>query len=144
MANRSVYLELKGSQEYVIKVNDLVYRTTENEIELNLTEERNTISVSTALDCQGIFNEQILLGSELVLYPNPVINGELSIKLPNSNTNAPIEVTVYSDNGMQVLSKQVSSLGGNFRLDIDGIVPGVYTLRINTKEKSYYTRIIKK
>jgi len=144
MANRSVYLELKGSQEYVIKVNDLVYRTTENEIELNLTEERNTISVSTALDCQGIFNEQILLGSELVLYPNPVINGELTIKLPNSNTNAPIEVTVYSDNGMQVLSKQVRSQEGKFSLYMDGMVPGVYTLRINSEERSYYSRVIKK
>ena len=144
MANRSVLLDLKGSQEYIIKVNDQIYRTTEDEIELSLSAERNTISVSTALDCQGSFNEQILLGSELVLYPNPVTNGELSIKLPNSNTSGPIKVIVYSDNGRQVLSKQLSLNGGNFSLVLDGVVSGVYTLRIDTEEKSYYSRIIKK
>ena len=144
VANRSVFLELKGSQEYVIKVNGLVYRTTEDEIELNLNEERNTISVSTALDCQGIFNEQILLGSELVVYPNPVINGELTIKLPNSNSSDRIEVILFSDNGRQVLSKQVSSQGGNLKMGMDGIVSGVYTLRINIEERSYFSRIIKR
>ena len=144
MANRTVHLQLNGSTEYHIRVNDVIYRTTDDEIELNLNSDRNTISVSTDLDCQGVFSEEIILRSEIVTYPNPITEGEITVIFPNQNLNGQLEVNLFSDSGRQVQSQLARAQGGTFKLKIDGMAPGVYTLMIKSEEGSYYSRIIKK
>jgi len=144
MASRTVKLQLKGSDEYTISLNGSIYRTSDNEIELSINSERNTILVSTGTDCQGSYSRQILFGSELVVYPNPVANELVTVKLPNQNLNEKVVLKLFSNSGKQIINKSLTSQDGSFKFNVDGVAPGVYTILVQCEEQSYYSRIIKK
>jgi hypothetical protein len=136
-------LKLSGGKLYTIKVNSDIFTTSQSEITVPLTEIKNKISVTTDLDCQGSFEELIVLNNELIIYPNPIAEGNLNIQLGNSTTKK-IKVALFSINGYKVYGKEHRVDNGVLQINVDGLAKGIYILNIKSGEKLTTYKIIRK
>ncbi|MGB5428581.1 thrombospondin type 3 repeat-containing protein, partial [Eudoraea sp.] len=138
-----VTLGLYGGKNYIINLNNKEYRTSESEITLTLTEVENVLSVKTDKDCQGIYEETIVLSSELFIYPNPISEGELSVYLGNSNLDE-VELSLYSLNGTKVFTKTYRVSENEVKFNVDGLSRGIYMLNIKTNKSLLNYKIIRR
>ena len=61
MSSRNLQLDLSGSEEYQVTINGKTFLTTEDGLSLNLEPGMNRVEVATALDCQGVYFEEIFV-----------------------------------------------------------------------------------
>ncbi len=76
---------------------------------------------------------------ELSVYPNP-INSNERINISLGNYYNPVTVGVYSLEGKLIHSKAYE--GGDFKLDIPDLAPGMYLIHVQTQEGENFTRKI--
>ncbi|NNC60910.1 MAG: T9SS type A sorting domain-containing protein, partial [Eudoraea sp.] len=138
-----VTLDLSGGKSYTINLNGDVYRTSEKEITLPLSQVENTLTVRTDKDCQGVYSETIMLSSELLIYPNPISSGDLNIYLGN-NTSENVEVSLFDINGRTVFRKQYTAENNEIRFNVDALSKGIYLLNIKTSSGLMNYKIIRK
>lgn len=142
--DNKVTLNLSGSNLYTITLNGVVYKTSKSEITLPLDKVENNLSVKTDLDCQGSYNKTIIVSQNLLVYPNPISSGNLSVYLGSQITDAS-EISLYTVSGRQVYSKPVKTDElGTFSFNMDGFPSGVYLLNIKTKKSLLNYKIIKR
>ncbi|MEO0572551.1 MAG: thrombospondin type 3 repeat-containing protein [Bacteroidota bacterium] len=141
--NNEVTLELTGGREYLIELNGEAFITTEKEITLPLTKIENILTVKTDRDCQGIYEETIFLSDEVLIYPNPIESGELSIYLGSNEFNR-VDVSLFGINGTQVMEKPVRPDNGFFRMNMSGMSQGIYILNIKTNNSLLNYKILKR
>ena len=141
LSNR-IALTLEGGSTYTITVNDAVYTTSDNEIEVPLAQGENIITVKADAECQGVYREVIMNGEEMSVYPNPVVN-DLFLYTGNSDlTNATI--TVYSLSGQAVYTSKAHRLdNGNARINLSEIAAGIYMMKVDTEVETKTFKIIK-
>jgi hypothetical protein len=137
-----VTLGLSGGQNFTITVNDRTYRTTEKEITLPLDQVDNRITVKTDADCQGTYEEQIVLNDKAIVYPNPISYGELGIYLGQHVQNM-VQLTLYTMNGVEVYSESRNNLDNEFKINVDGLPKGIYILNVKTEKSLLNYKIIK-
>ncbi|MBT8275849.1 MAG: T9SS type A sorting domain-containing protein, partial [Bacteroidia bacterium] len=138
-----VTLDLSGGKIYHIELNDIKYQTTESKITLSLSQIENLISVKTDKDCQGIYEETIMLSSEVIIYPNPISYGELTIFLGNYELKN-VQITLYTINGVEVFNKPYSTLNNEVKMDFDTLPNGSYILNIKTEKSLLNYKLIKR
>ncbi|MFS4491468.1 T9SS type A sorting domain-containing protein [Maribacter sp. 2308TA10-17] len=144
-SGKTVSLSLKGSTKYFINVNGTEYSTSEGEITLPLSKVENSISVKTDKECQGVYEEMLLATYDSIsIFPNPVENGDVSILLPSNNIDKEVLVTLFSQNGTRVLEKMEEPEGRTVNINMDGLLPGIYTIIITTESQNSMRKIIKK
>ncbi|MBM1107506.1 T9SS type A sorting domain-containing protein [Aurantibacter crassamenti] len=143
-SGKLVTLKMKGGNKYNININGKKYSTTENNITVPISLENNLVSVKTDIDCQGMHTETIIsTNNKVLVYPNPIEKGDVSIHLPNITENE-ILLTIFSPSGQRVIDKMGKSDNGFIKLNIDGIPAGIYTLIITTESSNEVVKIIKK
>jgi hypothetical protein len=138
-----VTLELSGGSTYVITLNGKKYETSAGEITLPLNKTENELLVKTDLDCQGQYEESIILSSELFIYPNPVAGGDLNIYMADLELDL-VELALFSVNGTKVLGKQYKVEDNRVQLNVDGLSKGIYLLNIKTERSLLNFKIIRK
>ncbi|GMN11251.1 hypothetical protein MTsPCn9_20440 [Croceitalea sp. MTPC9] len=139
-----VVLNLSGSSLYTITLNEAVYKTSKSEITLPLDQVENTLSVKTDLDCQGTYSKTIILSENLLVYPNPIASGDLSVYLGGQTTRA-TEISLFTVSGKQVYRKPVIIDGsGKISFNMDSFPIGVYLLNIKTEKSLLNYKIIKR
>ncbi|MEZ2415719.1 thrombospondin type 3 repeat-containing protein [Muriicola sp. E247] len=141
--DNKVTLDLSGGKSYTINLNGEVYRTSEKEITLPLSQVENTLTVRTDKDCQGVYSETIMLSSELLIYPNPISSGDLNIYLGN-NSSEQVEVALFDLNGRTVFRKQYTAENNEIRFNVDALSKGIYLLNIKTSSGLMNYKIIRK
>ncbi len=141
--DNKVTLNLSGAKSYLINLNNVIYRTTDSEITLPLSQVENTLTVSTDKDCQGVYSESIFLSSELLIYPNPIDSGDLNIYLGNSSSDQ-VEISLYDLNGRTLFKKQYTPVNNEFQFNVDALSKGIYLLNINTQSSLMTYKIIRK
>ena len=141
--NNEVTLKLSGGELYTIFLNDKMYSTTEKEITLPLEDASTLISVKTGLDCQGVFTEKVVLSDALLIYPNPIEGGDLTIYL-GAEAAPEITISLYNVNGTSVLSKNMKPSNNEIKLSVDGLATGVYLLNIKSGSTLSNYKIIRK
>jgi len=141
--DNKVTLDLSGGKSYTINLNGEVYRTSEKEITLPLTQVENTLTVRTDKDCQGVYSETIMLSSELLIYPNPISSGDLNIYLGN-NSSEQVEVALFDLNGRTVFRKQYNVENNEIQFNVDALSKGIYLLNIKTSSSLMNYKIIRK
>jgi hypothetical protein len=81
------------------------------------------------------------LQSSLLIYPNPT-STELTLDFGINASN--VNYVIYDINGKIVLAEnEIAFQNGKYIVDMTGILPGMYMLRINSKENNQVYRIIK-
>lgn len=139
-----VTLNLSGSTLYTITLNNVVYKTSKSEITLPLDKVENNLTVKTDLDCQGIYSKTIILSDNLLVYPNPISSGNLSVYLGNDMSST-TEVSLYTVTGRQVYRKPVSTNeSGTLSFSMDNFPNGIYLLNIKTEKSLLNYKIIKR
>ena len=95
---------------------------------MNLSPGMNRLSVSTGLDCQGVYEEEIFVSEKIQVYPNPT-NGPLSIYVAGNDRSVNIEIR--SING-SIVYNNPHSVKWNRTLDIDvsSLQNGIYILSV--------------
>ena len=136
----NVSLKLSGSNVYTINFNGLVYNTSDTEITLFLEKGKNTISIKTELECQGIYNETLFLSEDPVVYPNP-FNDYFDLYLGKGNFN--VDVKIYSNLGTLVWSKNHLSQNETIRINTSGLAKGVYYVSLKFETYQSTLKIIK-
>jgi hypothetical protein len=108
-----------------------------------LTKVENILSVKTEKECQGVYEENIIVSSKIFIYPNPVESGELNIFLGSTEFER-VKTSLYSINGKQVISKEFKPTNGYVRLNVENLPQGVYLLNIKTNNSLMNYKILKK
>lgn len=135
-------LELTGSKQYNVAINDVVTEltattTTETIIfEYELSAEVTAIKVTTDKECQGSFEESILLDdTTLVVFPNPVVN-----ELRFSTKTELSSVVIYDMIGKVVLEDtNVKEM-----INVAELMKGVYFIKATLGTSVYTSKFIKK
>ncbi|MCX2717969.1 thrombospondin type 3 repeat-containing protein [Lentiprolixibacter aurantiacus] len=141
--DNEVIISLAGGQAYTIRLNNEVFQTTDSEITLPLSKIENTLLVSTDKACQGTYEETIFLSSKLLVYPNPVEGSNLNIFM-GDNELEEVEVTLFTLNGIEVMSKKYALLNREVSLNLGGLAKGVYLLNIRTARSLVNYKILRK
>ncbi len=142
--NSEVKLELNGGRVYTITLNGDVFTTTRSEITLPLTAVENQLMVKTELDCQGSFEETILLSNNMLVYPNPVAGGDLTLFLGNSNFEE-VQLSLFAIDGTQIFSKMMRPESNNtLNFSVDLLPSGVYLLNVKTGQTLVNYKIIRR
>ncbi|MDA9335620.1 carbohydrate-binding protein [Flavobacteriaceae bacterium] len=137
----SLNITLDGGEVYYITLNDETFMTDESAIELSLSTGTNTLSIKTNKECQGVYEKTIVVGSEPILYPNPV-QDMLFINIGLTNlTRIPVEI--YDLTGKLIVSKTYSPTSNTLSIDVSNIESGFFILKITTSEKTHNYKIIK-
>jgi len=139
-----VSLSLSGGKRYIIVLNDQTFETAQDTITLPLDKIENELMVKTDVDCQGIFEETIRLSNNLIIYPNPITQGNLNIII-GENTSDNIEVSMFTVTGRQVFKKKFEARNStSFSYNIDEFNSGIYILNVRTAASLMTYKIIKK
>ena len=138
-----VTLSLNGGQEYVIELNGEIHLTSEKQITLPLNRVENTLKVKSDKECQGVYEETIILSDKILVYPNPISSGQLSVYL-GSNEFEKVNVSLYTVNGEQVIGKIFRPDNGYVSMDMSGLAQGVYVLNIKTETTLLNYKILKR
>jgi len=135
-----VELELSGSSLYNIELNGIVTQTANSNITLKLAKGVNTLKVFTNRECQGVYEEQIIISDKPILYPNPFRN---EIKAAFINKSGEIKVEIYSLEGRLIHSKVYRVYGGEIDMDLSALPSGLYNVRFEGNNMKATSKIVK-
>jgi len=144
LTKKEVTLALNGGSLYYIELNDNLYTTSDAQITLPLNAEINSLSVITNKGCQGVYKEQIILSPEVLIYPNPIENGPLSVFLGPIAVMNEVEVSIFSANGKLELAKVIDFTNGILRLDVSSLSSGIHFLNIKAGSSFLNYKIVKR
>ncbi len=74
------------------------------------------------------------------LYPQPVRNGILNVRIPERFRSASVDVSIYDSSGMLVKTGRYNVL--NFSMDVSDLRKGFYIIRVSGKDKVTTGRFI--
>ena len=142
LGNRSVDLSLKGSERYTILLNGEVIQTSNTNVSLDLKPGMNYLSISTNLDCQGTYFEEIFVSEEVLAYPNPT-DGIVQLYVGGTDNN--VTLNIYNISSQNILSTpyEVSS-SRVIEADISRFKAGIYFFVLDGKTIKTTHKIIKK
>ena len=139
--NKQVVLSLEGSDLYEIELNGIVSTTSKSTVVLNLKNGENTVSVKTAIDCQGVYTDRFQLFDGIMIYPSLVKN-ECTISF-SSEVMEEVLVQVVSSNGQLVFNEYKDVTNGKTIINLSNLSTGVYYVKVNSKNNNYNSKIIK-
>ena len=132
-------LSLSGSEIFNIELNGQLYQVSGSEFSTELQKGINSLKVSTPQTCQGSIEEEFIVGTEPVVFPNPFAEVAF-VNLLFEDPKAVI--TVHSSDGRLIMEKQQSNGNVEMELDFKGLPSGLYFVRVeNSKTKKTYKLI---
>lgn len=140
---KKVSFNLEGSPSYNIDFNGLSFKTNKSELTLSLENGKNSIKISTDLECQGVHEESIFVSDEMFVYPNP-FRENVNIYLGSLEQDN-VSVNIYTYLGQLIYSKKVSkSDSRNLNVDTTKLNSGIYTVLISSSNGLSTFKIVKK
>ncbi|MCM4173598.1 T9SS C-terminal target domain-containing protein [Arenibacter sp. TNZ] len=134
-------LNLEGGFLYNVELNGIVTQTKSSSITLDLKKGINQIKVSTNLPCQGVFEEQLLLIDEPLVFPNPFVE-EISL-LFNNGPNS-VNTKIFNYNGQLISNKDYTLTGNEIRIGFLGLPSGIYILKVTGVGINSTFKVVKK
>ena len=127
-SGKTVQYSLKGGEVYTITHNGNSFQTDESKIALDLTDGINYIQITTGIECQGIFEEQIFTSAQVYVSPMPFTD-QLTIFVGGLDNDLNLEL--YTSNGRLIERHQKQLRNGNRTLSLKTthLKPGSYVLK---------------
>ncbi|MEO9893384.1 T9SS type A sorting domain-containing protein, partial [Aurantibacter sp.] len=142
LSAKSVSLNLSGADEYTISLNDEVIVTSESEVTIPLRTSITKLTIKTDKFCQGLYEENFDLNDVVVVYPNPVQSGAISVALSKTYSySLPIQLNTFD--GRTIFQKNIEPNTSEIKLDSDGLTAGVYLLSVLIDGETKTFKIIK-
>ena len=140
--DNTINLNLSGSKDYFISLNDEVYHTSNNEITLALSANSNKLSVVTDKTCQGTFEKNIILSPTPLIYPNPINDGDLHITIGETETDY-LTLSLYTLNGKMIMREPSKVDNKEVIFNVDGLKKGIYLLTLKARQSVIVHKLIK-
>lgn len=137
----SVNLKMSGADKYTVQLNGKSFQTKREQINLQLSDETNTISISTDQICQGKYEETIFLGTTPVIFPNPVGNS-VSIDLKTLTIDN-IEIAIFTEGGVLVHSDSYKVEQSIIEINTSLLSSGIYFLRLKNDNFNKSFKLLK-
>lgn len=136
-----LYLDLDGSSLFRLIHNGNTTEVSNGELMIPLQKGLNTIQISTAYDCQGVFEKNYFNSEEIVVYPNPT-SGKFSVIVGGHDVEA--EVIVRDIRGSSI-TNSIFDLQVNRQIDFDleSYPKGVYFIEVVSPTVMQTSKIIK-
>lgn len=140
--NKSIGLYLSGAAAYTVEINGEAEETSNAYYQAALRPGLNTIRVFTALDCQGVYNEEVFISETVRLYPNP-FESELNVGIPGSDREALIEL--FTSSGQKVYH-QIHTIPYSriLKLQLASLTRDIYVVKVNGKTVNQTLKIVKR
>ncbi|WP_029036574.1 T9SS type A sorting domain-containing protein [Salinimicrobium xinjiangense] len=139
--SNTVSFSLSGANQYTIEHNGKKTTTTQSRVVLDLEKGKNVFAISTEVDCQGVFSEEVFLSEEVVLYPNPT-KGNLQVYI--NGTDAKVNVSLIDISGTEYISEKMDvSSRRVIYLDLSNFREGVYFLQLKSATVNKTLKVIK-
>lgn len=135
-----IELNLSGGSLYNIDLNGVVTQTIDDAISLNLKKGLNTIKVTTSLECQGVYEEQIFVSVAPVVYPNP-FEEAITISFPLEVGD--VNVSIFSIEGKLMKSELYEINAGAIQLNLSDLPAGIYNIQYNGEKINTNSKVIK-
>jgi hypothetical protein len=132
---------LEGSQIYFLEINGEIKEVSDKYYSIPLKPGFNKIRISTPLECQGVYEEEIFVSEDLIYYPNPV-NDVFNIQVPGKDKK--VIVDVYNESGAKVLSSELKiGFSRTVQVYTSKLSSGIYIVNVKGKTASKNFKIIK-
>ena len=141
-SDQTVSYKLNGGQNYSITHNGITKQTTASEYTVCLDKGVNTVSITTGIACQGIFEQSYFNSDTVVTAPNP-FNESLAVFVGGEELNANIEL--YSNDGRTILVKQYSltPTQRTIYIDTSSLISGSYIVQVSNASVNQSQIVIK-
>ena len=141
VSTRNLQLDLSGSEEYQVTLNGKTFLTSEDKLSLNLQPGMNRVEVATALDCQGVYFEEIFVSEEVKVYPNPT-PGPLQLFVAGSDKEVTLSITSLSGS---IIKKETLSVPANRIIEttLGNLPEGLYLITLNGTTVKTTHKVIK-
>ncbi|MGP1993529.1 M4 family metallopeptidase [Zobellia laminariae] len=139
---KSVTLNLSGAEEYTISLNEETIVTKESEVTIPVYASTAKLTIKTDKNCQGVHEESLDFNEQVIIYPNPVKSGEISVVLGSTSENAiPIQLNTFD--GKMVLQRTIEPNTSTVKIDANRLTAGVYVLSVQINGDTRTFKIIK-
>jgi hypothetical protein len=141
-ANQTVSFDLSGGSTYQITQNGKTTQTNSSKYTLSLEKGVNNISISTGIECQGLFTQSYLNSYEVQYAPNPF---KESLQLYFGGEDTFIDLGVYAPNGQLIDHQSIVLPFGvrTYRLLTDHYKQGAYILKVKGETIDQSIQLIK-
>jgi hypothetical protein len=138
----TVNYKLAGGSSYSITHNGITKQTTQSDYTLTLDKGVNTVSISTGIACQGIFEQSYFNSDTVVTAPNP-FNEMLAIYVGGEEMDASIEL--YSNDGRIITSQHYSLtiMDRTVYIDTSSLITGSYVIKVTNASVNQSQIVIK-
>ncbi|MDA7765242.1 BspA family leucine-rich repeat surface protein [Flavobacteriaceae bacterium] len=140
--DQTITFGLNGGVSYDITHNGITTQTTKNSYTVSLAKGLNRISISTGIECQGLFENTYLNSYEVKYAPNP-FSSELTFTIGGEDRVFALEV--YTPSG-QLIDQKVITLPFGIRyytLQTDNYKQGGYFIRVKGSTIDQSFQVIK-
>ena len=132
---------LEGSEIYFLEINGEIKEMSGKFYSTPLKPGINKIRISTPLECQGIYEEEIFVSENVTFYPNPATD-VLNIQMAGTNTD--FQVMLYNTSGTLVYSEpHVLNIKREIKVSLRNLKAGIYIVNVKGKTISKNFKIIK-
>lgn len=140
--DQTVSFDLSGGSTYQITQNGKTTQTSSSKYTVQLEKGVNTISISTGIECQGLFTQSYLKSYEVQYAPNP-FKGYLQLYFGGEDTF--IELGVYAPNGQLIEYENIVLPFGvrTYSLQTDHYQQGAYILKVKGETIDQSIQLIK-
>ncbi|WP_296381257.1 T9SS type A sorting domain-containing protein [Winogradskyella sp.] len=139
-SSNEISLDMSGGTIYYIEFNGELFTTHSSTFTFQLKSGTNNLKVKTDLECQGIYEEQIIMTDNFLVYPNPFNN---LITIYDGKIGEEVSITMYSMFGKLVLAETYVNQGGDMKVDTSALASGMYLIRVQSKAITSTYKIIK-
>lgn len=126
--DKTVSYTVSGSNEYTVTVNGVartyITATTETskiELDPNLLQASNTVTIETNSDCQGALQDSFTMNPSIIIHPNPTAD----IVYIDGVQHGIIQL--YTNNGVLLLERNVENTKS---IDLSNYASGMYLIKI--------------
>lgn len=147
--DKKVLLELSGSNQYKVILNEVTSFVSEEELTLVLKLGANELEVQTVDDCQESYFTTISISDvstsskKLSVYPNPISDGLLYISIKDLEF-VPNQFNIATMSGKVVKSfDDFNESQDEVVIDVSELINGIYILQGVLADRVYSTRFIK-
>jgi len=141
-SNKSLSINMEGSDRYTVKLNGKIFIIDSNSSELQLKTGVNFLVVYTDQECQGVYTEEIFVSEEIQYFPNPT-TGPLQVFISGMDTHVNVSVNGISGYCYSDQSEPVSN-SRKIEIDLSEFNNGIYIIQINGETVNKSFKIIKK
>ncbi|MBT8285548.1 MAG: T9SS type A sorting domain-containing protein [Flavobacteriaceae bacterium] len=122
----------KGTPPYVLKINDEVKGTYDSNVIITTVENGDLLNVTSALPCEGEYNQHINFNNQILAYPNPTSS---TLNIPSSTDKSIIEV--YTQSG-----QLVRAFAGKEKISLASLSKGIYLVVLKNEKNTSSVKVI--